>query len=275
MNNKFWTVIVIVISTTLIQYHSMKFWLGITGYIGILWSASIEISMLWLWYENRLTFIRCALILLLLFGPWMQISKPILTTARAKTAAENQIATKREQIKVLKDSLKRYENNSANRTGWAPLINKARQDMEKTNNDINRFMKADESLNSSAISNSIMIIEALILMVTIIIQITAVSKLGTEKQPPAKTSVKRNKRKISYSIAATNKPLIDNEVEITAEQLRLKLQDYGNQKELAANLGTREADISIIFNHDKRMKSGKETISAPALKRINGKLQNI
>lgn len=63
------SIVVIILSTILMQIHSIEYWTGVTESYGIAWSIALEAAMLWLWYQKRLFLVRVLAATILIAGP--------------------------------------------------------------------------------------------------------------------------------------------------------------------------------------------------------------
>lgn len=114
----------------LLQWHGGWFWYHQTGITGVVFSVLIEIAALLLWYQpesnNTLPALICSA--LVVAGPFYKISEPLLQgTATATTtlsSTNDRITALKESITDDKATLKDYRDNSKDRGGWLPAMNR-------------------------------------------------------------------------------------------------------------------------------------------------------
>lgn len=107
-------IVVIILSTIVMQMHSIPFWqkfirndLG-----GIALSVALEGAMLWLWYKNLGPVIRLVIAFLLISGPWYQVSTPVFTMIVTVSTSVALTESYRDEVEQLEGSLKDYQENS-------------------------------------------------------------------------------------------------------------------------------------------------------------------
>lgn len=137
ISNKF-SVVMLILTTSIIQWHSIQFWIEVAESIGFLWSIAIEAAALWLWWQKK-TVLAFIASFLLMTGPLYSLSIPVYESKKSEAilalSHQQQINLSRESIGSLKQSLVSYQENSLSRAGWATRIDETRKELhEETEN---------------------------------------------------------------------------------------------------------------------------------------------
>jgi len=129
-------------AVTLLQIHAMAWWTQYDPATGWLWSVVIEAGAIWLWSARSLLRNSIALFAtaLALIAPLYQLAAPMLdgqrATQQAATTLPARTAAAQAQIATLTASLAQYNDNSAHRGGWAPLIASTQQQLATARADL-------------------------------------------------------------------------------------------------------------------------------------------
>ncbi|WP_276681220.1 hypothetical protein [Thalassolituus oleivorans] len=129
-------------AVTLLQIHAMAWWTQYDPATGWLWSVVIEAGAIWLWSARSLLRNSIALFAtaLALIAPLYQLAAPMLdgqrATQQAATTLPARTAAAQAQIETLTASLAQYNDNSAHRGGWAPLIASTQQQLATARADL-------------------------------------------------------------------------------------------------------------------------------------------
>lgn len=274
------TVIMILSATGLLQYHSIIFWYEHTGQIGVLWSLSLEGFMLFLWYEKRLPLLKWVAIGLLIFGPWYEISKPVVSRMMTANINAQQIEHIKSNILSLEKSLITFQENSKLRTGWAPLIKSTSEELKNSRAELSRLIEESKSSTKNKvkfISILILISQALIALIAISTQIYCIVKLREITKD--KTGAGCNTETKAINITRPQKKqkaITDTDYD---EKIRYIISIVNSLNipgyEIAKKLGIRECDVTYIKNHDERLARGLETLSKRKTDNIFNELTNI
>lgn len=130
-------------AVVLLQIHAIAWWTQYDPATGWLWSIVIEAGAIWLWSAR--SFLRnCIAVFataLALIAPLYQLAGPMLDGQRATQQAADTLPARTQaaqaQIATLIASLVQYNDNSAHRGGWAPLIASTQQQLATARADLN------------------------------------------------------------------------------------------------------------------------------------------
>ena len=230
-------IIVIVLSTIVMQGHSIPFWQKFTGdyYSGIAFSLALEGAMLWNWYANQRPVVRVLLGALLILGPWYQVSIPVFedigTVRTSATLAHSYL----EEVEQLKASLLKHETNSKKFRRAADrveptqdLLNAARKNYRK---EIGTTEKSESSLRLYAVA----VIQALAFLALMLTQISAVKFI------PRSVSGKDEMGSSSVSE-------ISETIETVAAAISEKMKGYSSQAAFAQVYKFNTRDVSNVIN---------------------------
>jgi hypothetical protein len=64
VSNKF-SAVMLILTTSIIQWHSIQFWVEVAESIGFFWNIAIEAAAIWLWWHKKtvLAFIASSLLM--------------------------------------------------------------------------------------------------------------------------------------------------------------------------------------------------------------------
>jgi hypothetical protein len=271
--NKTAAVLMIICSTVLMQWHSIDFWRETTGdWSGAAWSIGLEAAMLWFWFEGRRWswLIKYIAALLLVAGPWYQITGPTVESLYRFTVTQAKIETAQERVAQLSASLIRYETNSAGRTGWARRIDKTQTRLDEARERRASLQTQVAEYGAEWRGYAVVGMQALALLVILTAQLAAVTSLRNRN---GVTVTKRNTPKrngtVKRNVISERTPEgFDEKVESMADTIRFRLSDFGSQAKMAKQLDIRPANITAVLNHKERKESGGETISPTGLEKI-------
>ena len=268
-------IVVIVLSTILMQIHSIEYWTGVTESYGVAWSIALEAAMLWLWYQKRLFLIRVLAAMILIAGPWYVLTEPAIESLQEKVELRNQILSAQGKVERLTASLIRYETNSAGRLGWSGRIDRTMTKLELAEKDLQRSRKKAASLGFEWRLYMVAGMQASILFIVMITQLLAVAGL----RDSVITKVVSKESKGPPKLRPTPKPAsgtteYDRAVEAVVKAIKAKPGEFGKtQNALAEYFDIRPADITMLFKHIEKRAAGSETISKVALQKMVAKLK--
>jgi len=165
---KYLAILIIIVCTVLLQAHSIPFWLDQSnGYIGYLWSFTIEGVALWLWLNKRMILATVASAIIILV-PLMQLSKPLLNEIRL---LESNIEIKKLNSLSISQSEKLQDKYLT--TDWAGTINKNITHL-RSDIDNQKELLSDTSKLKSVYENIfIIVLQSVALIVVLLTQIQA------------------------------------------------------------------------------------------------------
>jgi len=277
--------VMIIISFCLMQWHSIEFWKITAGPdTGWAWSIGLEIAMLCLWYDRKHRFLKYIAALILIAGPWYQMTSPAVRNIQSTNAIETEIEIKIQRLDQLSKSMTIYENNSITIRGWAGRIDRTQKAKDKLSARINELHSTLSKQNSAWREYMVTGVQSAALLIILIAQLSAVSNLATRQtirtikpESSISTASKSKHHKVTTKfldeIAISNFENFDKKVEITATEIRAELPKHNSQKALAQTLGIDQKSISLILNHKKRKLSGTECISSNALNKALKELE--
>lgn len=276
--------VMITTSFCLMQWHSIKFWSAAAGPSGWAWSVGLEIAMLCLWYYKKHYSLRYIAAIVLIAGPWYQMTSPAILSVQTTNSIEIEIETETERFDQLSKSLALYENNSVTKWGWAGRIDRTQKMKDELSEQIKELHSELSKRNSQWREYMVTAVQSAALLIILTAQLSAVSNIGikqpvrTKSPAPAirpKSKQKRSAAEISKpatdnfdTISTSNSEDFDKTVETVAAEIIQELPNHDSQKALAHALGTGQKSISLILNHEKRKFPGTERISSNALNKV-------
>jgi hypothetical protein len=274
----------VITSFGLMQWHSIQFWNSAAGPSGWAWSIGLEIAMLCLWYDRKHRFLKYIAALILIAGPWYQMTSPAVRNIQNTNAIETEIEIETQRVDQLSKSMTIYENNSITIRGWAGRIDRTQKAKDELSARINKLHTELSKQNSTWREYMVTGVQSAALMIILIAQLSAVSNLGirqttvrTNPEPTIHTTSKSKRPAAEISkvttkfldeISTSNFEDFDRTVEIAATEIISELSKHNSQKALAQTLGIDQKSISLILNHKKRKLSGTERISSNALNKV-------
>ena len=173
--NRWPSLLIVASSAVLMQLHSIQFWTGRVGITGIAWSLAFEVVALYLWWKRRraLAVVASAI---LISGPFYQLSAPTLEALRTAQASATLLAMDRAEVAQLEASVARFEDNSAERIGWAERIDRAQAALDAARERI-RNRLGEQVTGAGWREVGVVGLQALALLVVMITQVLAVADL--------------------------------------------------------------------------------------------------
>ncbi len=277
---KYVAILIILMATSIIQWHGMMFWTEHAGVSGWGWSIVLEAASLWLWWQPKWHVKAVGMVgtIIVLCGPMYQISGPVIASLKNNQANQLEIASLQKDLALQKEQMKQFMDNSKKRTGWLPVITSTQQTIQQTRQSINALSRSKDAKPLWEVI-ALVVIEMLALIIITIAQITSVHWLSAKqasdkkatlkektrnKQPPspiiqnepAKTEGETVKR--PTAIANTGKPMLkiinnNNESHHVDEQLVrnyvLKVVDkYKTKREAAEALAIDRRELGCVIN---------------------------
>lgn len=261
------SILMIIVSAVLMQWHSIPFWQEYTEnyWSGIAFSIALEAAMLWNWYHRRLPAVRWLAAIILIAGPWYQLTTPTIITINKYRTVQERVEMLRAEVEDNRETVETVESNSKdpNRYGWGKYIPPAKSDLKNSRVRLSNA-QADAAI-TGAIWRPVMvaIMMASVLLIVISTQLAAITSLRSCNVTAVSKS--RNPKRASKTEILKKEQLVEQ----VATVLRSRLRTFdGSQKEFATNHGFRPADISMVLNHAECIRVDGETITFPALKRM-------
>ncbi len=279
---------ILILIIGLIQWHSIQFWMSITGEIGILWSIVIEAAGLWLWWQRQ-TLLACTASFILIAGPLLGLAIPLQKTITQNQTNilqhDNYLASTEKVVNQLQTSLDSYQLTSQIRTGWASRIDNTQHELNVANRRFDQLIKDTPTPQNILKAILIISIEALALLVLLLTQILAIGKLrnvsniSNNIETPHEAPLKRAQNNLENKIASvlivskdtkkTNTDIETLALEIS-KQLEKILRDEGiSQAEWARRNDVSAKNVSLLRNYSKRKKKGLECIPEKEILRMN------
>lgn len=305
---KHWpSILIIIVSAVLMQWHSIAFWLEYAGHTGVGFSLALEVVALWLWWQRR-SFLAVVASALLVGGPLFQLSQPVMETMASTNVNQAMVASYKQEINQLNNSLSRYDENSAKRLGWSSRIDKAQEKLSHARNKLRELLSVKTSETPLRLY-MIVLMQALALIIIMRAQIIAITTLPLISAEPS--SIEKYAIKVDKAIKAGQKieskrhlskqtkdepprknpkPDADTQTEPknnettdfdervikVATWIRENVKNYeGKQRAMADDIDVRPADLSLILNHTDRKERGSELISEPKLLKIEKVMEAI
>ena len=257
--------VMLILTTSIIQWHSIQFWVEVAESIGVLWSIAIEAAAVWLWWHKKtaLAFIASSL---LMAGPLYSLSAPVYEGKQSEVALasshQQQVDLSRASITALKQSLASYQQNSLSRVGWATRIDETRNALQAETANLKSLINAGPKLKQTPMPWLVIAIEVLglaVLLLTQVLTIQALRGISVKSKKPETAEDSRH----DYSELA---PALSSRLSDTLSVEGL------SQAEWARRNGVSTKSISILINHQKRSDAGKECISKNELSEIQSAL---
>lgn len=269
LSNKLSTAMLI-LSTSIIQWHSIQFWVDVASNIGFLWSIAIEAAAIWLWWHRKAALAFLAS-LLLIVGPLYSLSAPAYLETQNQTLQamnhQQKIRISQDAINDLKLSLSNYEKNSLSRVGWATRIDETRKALQVEVEELKRLVNTTEHLKQAPMPWFIIVIELLglaVLLITQVLTIHALRGVSNESKQTETAEITESKN-LEYSELAT---YLSNRLSETLQERGLSQAEWARQNKVSTK------SVSMLINHQKRSEAGKECISRNELKLIQGILSH-
>ncbi len=278
----------LVISISLIQWHSIQFWIEITGGVGILWSIAIEATGIWLWWQRH-TLLACIASLILITGPMIWFALPFqqsITHSQANTLQHSkQLASVEKAINQLKKSLSSYQLTSQSRTGWASRIDKTQNELNIANQRFDQLIINSPIPVSISKHIAIFTIETLTLVLLLITQVLAIGKLrnisnlaknietlpaSTTRLTPVRQDNKSSNMPNKYQqTESPNQNLETLALDVSKRLSEVLLEESISQAEWARRNEVSPKNVSLLRNYSKRKEKGLESVPKKEIIRMN------
>jgi hypothetical protein len=246
--------VMLILTTSIIQWHSIQFWVEVAESIGVLWSIAIEAAAVWLWWHKKtvLAFIASSL---LMAGPLYSLSAPVYEGKQSEVALasshQQQIDLSRASITALKQSLTSYQQNSLSRVGWATRIDETRNALQAETENLKNLVNAGPKLKQTPMPWLVIAIEVLGLAVLLLTQVLTIQALQgisvKSKQPETTENLRHDYSELAFVLSSRLSDVLN------AEGL--------SQAEWARRNCVSTKSVSMLINHEKRSEAGKECIS--------------
>ena len=284
---RYMAIIVAVLATFIIQWHSMSFWTEQAGRVGYLWSICFEAAVLWLWWQDklRLRIVGFFGTMILLAAPLYVISAPVVSMYSTSAGNNQERMMLQDRIKRLNASHERYLSLADRFRGWQPKIDEVDAKLDAAYSKLDALPpKQDGVLDYHLLA--LFIIELLALIIITVAQITAIRFLSVNRMPklehknitsPVKkeqrkkqAATKQDKNKIAVREASVHnaggikKPSLsvvhsDNDLPIIREWLEAYISEKGSISAASKDLGLDRREIGYTRNDGGR-KPKKETL---------------
>ncbi|MBU0499522.1 MAG: hypothetical protein KJ558_07060 [Gammaproteobacteria bacterium] len=256
----------------------MEFWTGVVGKPGIAWALVMEAVALFLWYRgNRLMAVLASLIVIT--GPLYVLSYPVLSESIEKGVNAALIIESRAEIASLESSLTQYQGNSGRRSGWADRIDQARRRLDEARGELRDLLQQERGKRQGFQRVIVVSLQVAAVILMMVAQILAVSDLRKWFRPAFRPIETAENPPDSGRGTATNPapvcdappPLPFDRRSLLSKRIAeaLTLPDFSGKGTLLAQAcGVRPADISLLINHDRRQREGRETASQRVVEKV-------
>jgi hypothetical protein len=257
MNNKLIAILVWFACEIVLQIHGIRFWHEHGGWQGWLWSVVLCVVTVWFWLHHkrviRLVFGVLASVLLLA-GPLWQVGAPLSVAIDAREVQQQSSVLQLEMLQrseaELSATLDVYLRNSESRSGWAPIIDKARADLLLIRQQIAATVSAAPGERSTFLSIAVIIIQ---LSSLIVLQVAAVASLLVIRSTiPAGHRKKRTvPNKPSMVSTPSRAAKIPFDVAVALIKKKVIASEYGSQpsmRKVMAGEGVRHPETSKAFS---------------------------
>lgn len=228
---------VIILSTGLMQIHSIPFWQEFTDdyYSGIAFSIALHGAMLWNWYTNQLPKVRVVIAALLIAGPWYQISTPVFEEIGEVKESSVMAASYLGEVEQLEASLKDYEENSKKYKRSADRVKPTQALLNTARKNYRKEISAPDKSEASWRLYTVAVMLASGFFVVLLTEISA---------------VKFCRRTVSENIETGkgNVSKISETAEMVAAAISEKMKGYNSQTAFAGAYGFNTRDVSNVVN---------------------------
>ena len=305
VKNQIWlNTLMLVLSISLIQWHSIQFWMESTGAIGPLWSITIEAAALWLWWQRRI-FLACCASLILIIGPLSYLALPVYESHQSVIQQQSQLleqkASTQDSITQLTTALESYQQTSQTRIGWAARIDETQSALKVERDRFDKLVIETPQQSRNTFPYLTITIETLavsILMLTQILSIHALRNVSISKQAletiqPSNPKGIDEEGPVTYEprgsfrlygfngtgkskqASETDESNFDSVANEISKKLMLALKSEGiTQSEWARRNNISKKSVSMLINHSSRRREGKECISKNELMRIKSTINS-
>ena len=233
-------IVVIILTTGLMQIHSIPFWQEFTGdyYSGIAFSIALHGAMLWNWYTNQLPKVRVVIAALLIAGPWYQISTPVFKKIGEVKASSVMAASYLDEMAQLEASLKNYEENSKKYKRSADRVKPTQALLDDARKNYRKEISVPEEAEASWRLYTAALMLAVGFLVVLLTEISAVKFCRRPVSENTET-VETGKGDVSG---------ISETVETVAAVISEKMKGYASQAAFAGVYGFNTRDVSNVLN---------------------------
>lgn len=167
-------VLLVISCTCLIQIHGWQFWLQQAGTSGPIWSVVLEAAALWLWWHSSrlVRFVGLVGTLVVLSGPLFVLSQPAVSAWQAAQAQRQEAVALRSEIASLEATREAFVQNSRQRAGWLPAIERVQARIEHARERLRVLSSQRHDLPIQTIAR--IAIEVLGLLVVVVAQVSAI-----------------------------------------------------------------------------------------------------
>lgn len=273
----------LLLSISLIQWHSIQFWMDATGVVGPLWSIAIEAAALWLWWQQRIL-LACFASLILTIGPLTYLTLPTYEALQLEQHTQINLAQRKaliqNSIDQLTSALESYQQTSESRLGWAARIDETQTTLQQERQRFEDLIIETQNQNRNVLPYLTVSIETLAISILMLTQILAIHALrnvsiSNHTIETVSTSLPEEAVPNGVSVSITSKQIetTDEEFETTVTDVSKQLAELLkvetiSQAEWARRNGVSKKSVSILLNHSKRRAEGKECISRNELRHI-------
>lgn len=304
--------LIIMLSAGLMQWHCIGFWTRHSGSVGILWSLSIEVINIWLWF-GRHRFLAIITASILLASSFYELGRPVWVKAQRDQLnaerIEQQIASTQREIEYWQETIEGYLANSRDRIGWAGRIDEGQQALANSRKQYYALLQETHAEPKLIESAAISVIQATSLLILLISQILAIGNVSKHLYSRAKadsfeviSEIRNSERNTERNIetpkdkTTLSKPLsqeneignsnrrqttmnedqIDNLILAIQDLIRQEMNDQGiSQSAWAKKHDVTEKTVSLICNHERRKLEQKETASRNSVITLAQKLRKL
>lgn len=260
--------LMLIMSISLIQWHSIQFWVTHTGDIGIAWSLTLEMACMWLWWQNRK---RVAFVtsLLVIAGPIAFQVLPVIETLDRNNFEVSKhtalLEASHRNVAQLEQALDSYLRNSEERLGWATRIDETQAEIEQARSDQLHLIQASPAeihISNAFVTVSIQVLAISILFLTQILVIAQFRSLSADRNNVEIAEI------IEIEEVATDDDF-EAEVERISKWVFSAIKESGKtQAQWAKDHDISAKSISLLKHHQTRKSEGKEVISMAELNKI-------
>ncbi|MBW2644579.1 MAG: hypothetical protein JRE23_00115 [Deltaproteobacteria bacterium] len=230
-------IVVIILSTGLMQIHSIPFWQEFTGdyYSGIAFSIALHGAMLWNWYTNQLPKVRVVIATLLIAGPWYQISTPVFEKIGEVKVSSVMAASYLDEMAQLEASLKKHEENSKKYKRSADRVEPTQALLNTARKNYRKEISAPEKAEASWRLYAVAVMLSAVFFVVMLTEISAVKfcrRFVSENTETGKGNVS----------------VFSETVEMVAVAISEKMKGCASQAAFAASHNFNPRDVSNVIN---------------------------
>ena len=283
--NPIWlNVLMLTLSISLIQWHSIQFWMEATGIIGPLWSVAIEAAALWLWWQRRI-WLACLSSIILALGPLSFLAIPAYEAVQLEKQRQESVVQQKallqSSITQLTTALDSYHQTSQSRLGWAARIDETQTALQNQRTRYENLLIETQHQHRNTLPYLIVSIETLaisILMLTQILALHALRNVSISKRtietvgaclPETLIPAEDRVSTLSKQIETTDEEFETNVTDVSKNLAELLKVETISQAEWARRNGISKKSVSMLLNHSKRKTEGKECISRNELRHIS------